>query len=173
MSYDLADIAAKFRLDGDFASADEIGDGNINGTWKITCRRGDKECAYILQRINTYVFKDPEGVMRNIALVTDHVEKAYRKAGIPPEGRVLKVIPTRDSGLYYRTAEGDYFRIYNFIEGARAYNKIDSPASFREAGRGFGEFGRLLDDFPASQLVESIPGFHDTVRRFAEASLLL
>ena len=167
MPNETAAVAAHFSLDGDVESIREIGDGNINNTWKITCRDGGRVNEYILQRINTYVFRDPVSVMRNITLVTGHIARAYENMGVSPEGRVLKVIPAADGAAYYHAEDDGWYRVYGFIGGASAFNQIDSPALFREAARGFGEFARLLSDFPADSLIESIPGFHHTVRRFA------
>ncbi|MBR3503034.1 MAG: aminoglycoside phosphotransferase family protein [Clostridia bacterium] len=167
MAYDILPLLPHFRFEGAFETASEIGAGNINATYHITCRLpdgGKKE--YLLQRINTYVFKDPVGVMRNIDLVTRHIERAYRAQGVDPARRVLRVIPTREGGLFHRTDTDDYWRAYNFVTGATAFDRIESPAAFREAARGFGEFQRLLTDFPAAGLAETIPGFHHTARRF-------
>ena len=174
MAYDIASLLSHFRFEGTFEQAREINAGNINATYRLTYRLpGGGQRDYLLQRINTYVFKDPVGVMRNIDLVTRHIESAYRAMGVDPARRVLRVIPA-DDGLYYRTETDDYWRAYNFITGATAYDRIESPAAFREAARGFGEFQRLLTDFPAGTLAETIPGFHHTARRYQafEASVV-
>ena len=167
MAYDILPLLPHFRFEGDFDSYSEIGAGNINATYHLVYRLPDgHKREYLLQRINTYVFKDPVGVMRNIDLVTRHVEQAYQAKGIDPARRVLRVIPTLEGGLFHRTETDDYWRAYNFITGATACDHIESPAAFREAARGFGEFQRLLTDFPAAELSETIPGFHHTARRF-------
>ncbi len=167
MAYDIAALLPRFQFEGEFDKALEISAGNINTTYHLVYRLpGGEKKEYLLQRINTYVFKDPVGVMRNIDLVTRHIERAYQARGIDSARRVLWVIPAADGGLFYRTEADDYWRAYNFIAGATAYDRIESPADFREAARGFGEFQRLLTDFPAAELAETIPGFHHTARRY-------
>jgi len=167
MSHDITPLLPHFRFEGTFGQALEINAGNINTTYRLVYRLPDGGTRdYLLQRINTYVFRDPEGVMRNIDRVTRHIERAYRARGIDSARRVLRVIKTTDDGLFYCTPAGDYWRAYNFIDRATAYNRIERPEDFREAARGFGEFQRLLTDFPAAELTETIPGFHHTARRF-------
>ena len=167
MAYDIMSLLPHFRFEGAFEKALEINAGNINTTYHLIYRLPDGERKeYLLQRINTYVFKDPVGVMRNIDMVTRHIENAYRAQGIDSARRVLRVIPTREGGLFHRTEDDGYWRAYNFITHATAYDRIERPDDFREAARGFGEFQRLLTDFPAGELAETIPGFHHTVRRF-------
>ena len=167
MAYDITFLLPHFCFEGEFDEALEINAGNINNTYRLIYRLPDgAKKEYLLQRINTYVFKDPVGVMRNIDLITRHIENAYRARGVDSERRVLRVIPTREGGLFYRTEDDGYWRAYNFITNATAYDRIENAADFREAARGFGEFQRLLSDFPANELVETIPGFHHTARRF-------
>ena len=167
MAYDILPLLPHFRFEGAFEAVHEIGSGNINATYHLIYRLPDGEKKeYLLQRINTYVFRDPVGVMRNIDRITRHIERAYMARGINPTRRVLRVIPTVEGGLFHRTEEDDYWRAYNFIADATAFDHIESPAAFREAARGFGEFQRLLTDFPAAELAETIPGFHHTARRF-------
>ena len=167
MAYDILSLLPHFQFEGAFVQALEINAGNINTTYHLIYRLPDgAKKEYLLQRINTYVFKDPVGVMRNIDMVTRHIERAYQAQGIDSARRVLRVIPAADGGLFYRTEADDYWRAYNFITGATAYDRIETPADFREAARGFGEFQRLLTDFPAAELTETIPGFHHTARRY-------
>mgnify|MGYP007012338454 CR=1 FL=1 len=44
---------------------------------------------------------------------------------------------------------------------------MEKPADFYESAVAFGNFQRLLADFPAETLHETIEGFHDTRARFA------
>jgi Ser/Thr protein kinase RdoA (MazF antagonist) len=43
---------------------------------------------------------------------------------------------------------------------------VQSPAQAFQAGRAFGEFQNLLIDLPGARLVETIPDFHNTSKRF-------
>ena len=164
---DIRRLLPHFQFEGRFENAMEINAGNINTTYHLIYRLENGERReYLLQRINTYVFKDPDGVMRNIMLVTEHIEKAYAARGIDSSRRVLRVIPTTDGQPLSKQSEDSCWRAYNYVDHATAYDMLEKPEHFLEAGRAFGEFQRLLTDFPAAELNETIPGFHDTLRRF-------
>ena len=160
-------ILPQFRLEGRYVSCSEICSGNINTTYHLVYALPDgTRREYLLQRINGYAFKDPMAVMRNIELVTRHIQAAYEAEGVDPSRRMLQVIHTKDDSPLYRDPEGNCWRVYNYIDNATAYDKIEKPEHFYEAGRAFGEFQRLLTDFPAAELSETIPDFHNTLKRF-------
>ena len=58
--------------------------------------------------------------------------------------------------------------MYHFLEGARSYDSIPSPAHAREAAAEFGRFQALLRDLPGPRLNETIPDFHNTPVRYAQ-----
>ncbi len=64
-------------------------------------------------------------------------------------------------------AEGDYWRVYHFINSARSYEAVESTAQAFQAAKAFGEFQKLLASLPAPRLNDTIPDFHDTPKRFA------
>lgn len=129
-----------------------ISNGFINSTYKIICNKN----SYILQKININVFPNVDGLMHNIQLVTDHI---YKKTGVG-----MYVVLTKDGKLYYQH-EDSYYRVYNFIENSVAYNSVDRPETFYQAGVGFGKFQNDLADFDATQLFDVIADFHNTLRR--------
>ncbi len=147
-------VADAFPLIGEVTDISPYGEGHINLTLLITTttRR------YILQRMNTYVFRDTEGLMANICAVTEHLSAH----GI----ETLHVVPTRDGKHYYDGGALGRFRIYDFIENTLSYQAVTDAAVFTAAGRAFGEFQRHLADFNAGVMTETIPHFHDTPRRF-------
>lgn len=160
-------ILPHFCFSGRYVSCDEICSGNINTTYHLTyALPGGETCEYLLQRINSYAFKDPIAVMHNIELVSGHIQSAYEAQGINCSRRMLRVIHTKDNQPLFQESDGSCWRAYNYISNATAYDQIKKPEHFYEAGRAFGEFQRLLTDFPASELSETIPDFHNTLRRF-------
>ena len=159
-------VLPAFRLDGTYRQVQELHSGNINGTYHLEYDHEDGVCHYVLQRVNAYVFKHPDVVNENIRRVTSHVYQSLQRDGIDPDRRVLELIPTAKDELIHRDREGEYWRVYRFIEDATAYDAVEKDEHFYEAGRAFGEFQRRLIDFPAEQLVDTIPFFHHTPRRF-------
>ncbi len=166
---DLERVIRQFLFEGRFDSVEELHSGNINHTYQLTYRQnsGDEK-RYILQQINTYAFKRPQEVMSNILLVTQHLQRAYERKGLDSNRRVLKLIPTLENGWMYRSEEDHFWRAYEYISDAFAYDRPERPEHFMEAGRAFGNFQKMLFDFPAEQLYETIVDFHNTPKRFRD-----
>ncbi len=162
----ILDVASHFSLGGTPAHIKELTAGNINMTYRLDMGEDKSAPRYVLQRINTEAFKDPAALMENIGLVTEHIRRSYEADGMDPTRRVLTFVPTDNGTLLYVAPDGGAWRAYRYVDDVTAYDSIESPAVFREAGRGFGDFQSRLSDFPAERLSETIPGFHDTLRRF-------
>ena len=159
--------ACAFAIDGEFVGASPYGSGHINDTYRAVFQRDGLESHYLLQRINHHIFKNPVSLMDNIERVTAHL--AAQVIHHPDRlRRVLTLIPTRGGGgMLHVDADGNYWRLYIFIDKAKSYNAVESPGQAFQAARAFGEFQRMLADLPAPRLHDTIPGFHHTARRFA------
>lgn len=163
---ELLQIEKNFRIDGEAESFVPYGSGHINDTFLLTCRQGNgADKKYILQRMNHEIFKDPRGLMENVVHVTSFLQNKIRSAGGDPEREALNVILTWEGEPYCRTEDGSYWRMYLFVEGATSYDAVKRPEDFYESAVAFGHFQRLLSDFPAASLHETIPDFHNTVDR--------
>lgn len=164
---ELAVIAQAFDIPGEFVSAIPTGSGHINDSYRVAFLVERKQVHYILQRINRHVFADPAALMHNIQRVTQHL--ATKLAAQPDaHRRRLTVIPTRDARAFHVDPLGDYWRAYPFIEDARTFDIVESPAQAYQAAKAFGRFQCLLADLPAPRLHDTIPDFHHTPRRFAQ-----
>jgi len=141
--------------------------GNINSTYQVEAEIEK----YILQKINKKVFTRPDEVMQNIRRVNRYLEKKVLQEGGNPDREVLHPIDTLDGTRFLIDENGDYWRMYNWIEDAKTYDNIDSPDIFYEVGAAFGEFHNRLADFPAKNLHEAIPDFHNTPKRFKDFEL--
>ena len=95
--------AYAFQMDGTPVSCREFGHGHINYTLKIDTDTGAE---YVLQRINTYVFHDPVGLMANASAVTDFIR---RKVADPR--MALHFIPTTEGLYYYRDENNQYLSL--------------------------------------------------------------
>jgi Ser/Thr protein kinase RdoA (MazF antagonist) len=167
MTPGFVDVAGHFQFTGTFLEANPYGFGHINDTYAAWFQKGDAPMhRYLLQRINHQVFRHPEELMQNIVRVTRHLRDKIIAGGGDPGRETLNLIPTVDGGSFYRTSDGQYWRAYIFIEGARTYEIAASLDRVYNAARAFGNFQRLLADFPAEQLYATIPDFHHTRKRF-------
>ncbi len=145
-----------------------FGEGHINETYAVymPTEAGD-EFAYILQRVNNNVFKDPAGVMENIFGVTEYLRNVIREEGGDPDRETLSCIKTKDGHTYFEDSEEQPWRCYNYIPNSVCYQLVEEPEQFYQSGSSFGHFLKQLGNYPASSLKETIPDFHNTVKRFA------
>lgn len=172
MSFDLEmikkDVAVKFQLQGNVTELIPYGSGHINDTFCITCALPDGgKKRYILQKMNDDIFKQPDELMENVMNVTSFLRKKIVAAGGDPERETLNVIPTID-GKNYLCDNADYWRMYIFIEDATSFDEVKQPEDFYNSAVSFGNFQRLLADYPADTLHETIVNFHNTISRFAD-----
>ena len=150
-----------FALKGNVLSVEPHGFGHINRTWKVTTDAG---AAYLFQRVNTEIFPNMDGLMRNIRMVTEHVGRKITAEGGSVMRQTMNVVPALDGRDYVRTADGCY-RVYVFIEDTTALQSPRSEEDMYETAKAFGGFQKQLADFPAEQLAEVIPNFHNTPKR--------
>lgn len=156
MKTDLNKIMAKFNIESDITS---YGNGHINDTYLTDTPR------YIIQRINTAIFKNPDELMENIMNVTDFLRNKLIENGEDPERGTLTVIKTADGKNYFRAKDGNCFRVYKFIENSKSIEDGKTYKNLYDAGASFGKFQNMLKDFPADKLHETIPDFHNTPKR--------
>jgi len=153
-NFNLHEILSKFDKD---TNTEVFGNGHINDTY--LCETSPK---FILQRINTNVFKNPDAVMENIYNVTMHIREKIKEAGGNPDRETMCIIPTKSGEIYHKTESGECFRMYTFVENSVSYDVAKRPEILMYAGHAFGKFQRMLDDFPAEKLYETIADFHNT-----------
>lgn len=158
----LREVILQFRSFDTCAAIAPVGAGNINDTYRADIQAGGNRESWLLQRLNHRVFKDPEAVMRNIRAAAAHLE---RQKDFPL--RIPAPVPTRSGQWLYCDEAGNYWRVFPFYENTYAPEHLPEPAIAYEAARAYGAFLYALRGFPAEQLVETIPGFHDTERRWA------
>ena len=139
--------------------ADVYGNGHINDTY---CVEGSD---YILQRINTSVFRNPWELMENIRNVTSFLRTKIAAEGGDPDRETLTVIPTLHGENFYQLDEENFFRVYKFIHDTKSIEDSKTPEDLFEAGIGFGHFQKMLADFPVEKLYETIKDFHHTPKR--------
>ncbi|NLY17748.1 MAG: aminoglycoside phosphotransferase family protein [Clostridiaceae bacterium] len=165
--WDFQSVVSNFEFEGEFIEAKPHGFGHINDTFAVYFRKQDGSThRYILQRINSNVFKNPEQLMENISGVTRYLREKIIEANGDPLRETLNLIPTKDNRCFYKSPEGDYWRGYIFIENACTYQVVENLGHFNNAGKAFGKFQRLLEGYPADTLHETIPDFHNTKKRY-------
>lgn len=161
----LAAAARRFKPRGGLVNIREYGHGNVHDTFLVTLEGGEAE-HFILQRVNTQVFRQPEQVMRNMRIVTDHVSGRLERDQ-PCRGRRWEVVRvlSDEAGLdYWIAPDGDFWRAISFIGGAESFDIIQNSEHAREVGFALGMFHSLVSDLPAGKLADTLEGFHITPR---------
>ena len=159
----LQQVGEHFNLPGPFFNYEEIHTGNVNHTYRADYIRDDgtgmaRIKSYLVQRVNTYAFRDPVGLMDNIDKVTEYIHQKR------PGQTCLHFHHTADRKTYL--FEGDEFwRICNYVPSV-TYDSCDDLEIVRSAAEAFGDFQMILSEFDASQLSYTIPDFHNTRKRY-------
>lgn len=154
-------IAERFKPAGKIAAIRELGDGIINDTYLVEV----SECAiehFVLQRINTNVFKQPRLVMQNMCAFARHARDRLQAKPFPRRWEVPDVLFTQDEEDCWHDIDGSFWRAIGYIQAAQTFNTVRDAAHAREIGFGLGTFQDLVHDLPLAYLADTLEGFHIT-----------
>ena len=157
----------------DFAGAvvgtARFGKGHINDTFCVYTQDEEGDCVrYILQRMSAAAFHRPDQLMQNIVGVTDYLRAVIEKNGGDAARETMTVLRTKTGGTFFTDSAGGAWRVYPFVEGTRCLQAAETPELFYASAKAFGKFQRMLKDYPAATLFETIEKFHDTEDRLAK-----
>ena len=156
------EAAEQFSPQGRIISVREYGNGNINKTFLVTLDNKEEK-NFILQCINTQVFRHPEFVMRNIRIATEHIHNRLRS--IPLAGRrweIPRVLSARDGYDFWHDPGGSLWRASSFIDHSRSFDTIKNTGHAEEVGYGLGMFHNLLSDLSPDGLSDTLKGRQET-----------
>lgn len=155
----LKEVCDLFRIEGTYVGHEMIQMGNVNKTYEVKFILPDGQPkSFLVQNVNTYAFRQPVELMENIDKVTEHI-RAKKPGQI-----ALHFHHTADRKTYVIDGE-NFWRMTNYIPSV-THDMIQDPEIVRKAGEAFGEFQMQLADFNPDELVETIPGFHNTRKRY-------
>ncbi len=158
-------VAGQFAPQGRITDIAEFGSGNIHTTFLVTLD-SEGERHFVLQRINTSVFRKPELVMQNMRICTDHIRRRLERVPLEAGRRweVPRILPARGGRDIWRAADGSCWRAISFVEGAQSFDAVKNDDHAREVGYALGLFHTLLGDLPPERLADTLEGFHITPR---------
>jgi len=165
MNFNIKSVVENFKICGTILNSVSYGSGHINDTYLITT--AENYCPdYILQRINHLIFNNVPALMNNVERVTRHIKKKLLQQGNSiPDREVLTLIPTHEDKAYYSDPEGNYWRVYIFINESYCYELVKTPQLAYQGGKIFGKFLAMLADLPEPPLTETIYDFHNIEKR--------
>lgn len=156
----LYSVLADYGLNPELLKIEIIKTGLINNTWKVK----DSYTAYIFQRINDAVFKEPGHIAWNIQLIATYLAQHY-----PEYVFVAPLTSCNGEQFVYREgAGGGYFRLFPFVAGSHSKEVLETPEQAYEAATQFGRFTKLLSGFDVSNLQITLPFFHDLSYRYEQ-----
>ncbi|GET40714.1 phosphotransferase enzyme family protein [Microseira wollei] len=159
----LVAVANQFTQSRKLIDIQAFGNGNINDTFLVTVdSTGERH--FILQRINTQVFRHPELVIQNMRTFTEHVQNRLLKAPLDRRWEVPRVLLTKDGQDYCTDGDGSFWRAISFIEGSQSFDTMQDTQQAREVGYALGMFHNLISDLPPEKLADTLEGFHITPR---------
>lgn len=139
-----------------------INQGYINSTYKLTIGVNN----YILQKINTSIFKQPEIIISNMLSVANHLKsKNYSKA-------IIEVIPNKNRN-YLTFLNGETWRMTTFVPNSVCYDKVLSKEQAFAAASAISEFHKELNDLSINRISESVEGFLDYKKRVKDFEKVL
>jgi Ser/Thr protein kinase RdoA (MazF antagonist) len=154
-------IANQFTQQGKVTAVKPLGNGNINDTFLVT-RDSSEEQNFVLQRINTQVFRQPELIMQNMCTFTEHIHNRLQQTPLNRRWEVPRVLLTKNAQDHWRVADGSFWRAISFIEGSQSYDTIGDRSHAQEIGYALGMFHNLISDLPPRKLADTLQGFHIT-----------
>ena len=153
-------IIGHFKIKGNIHAVSPLGSGHIHETYYIKTD-ADSTDDYVLQRINTRVFRNPQAVTQNISLVTSHIQKKLQEAGAADiERRVLRPVGLKSGNFLHTDATGCW-RCFHYIPDHITYDRAVNPSQVYEGGKAYGTFLQMLSDLPVDSMQATIPDFHN------------
>ncbi|MEP2280300.1 phosphotransferase [Maribacter sp.] len=140
-------ILTEFNLNGSSTDWTPLNSGLINDTYLVT----ESEQQYILQKINTQVFKNARILMDNIQFslpilyANDYAQITFL---------------TTKTGANYLIQNDEFWRMMTFIPNSTTYNTTTDINTAFEAGRIIGKFHQLLQDVDTNLYKDTLPKFH-------------
>ncbi|PKO13747.1 MAG: mucin desulfatase [Chloroflexi bacterium HGW-Chloroflexi-10] len=147
-----------FFLETSAFQVEKLAGGHIHDTWKVSIEHVPR---YILQRINTNIFIDPQRLMDNIYRVTSHLQQHY------PQHTNLRLLPTLSGQTCYSN-QSETWRMFHYIPNSFTNSIPQNPDQVYEAGRITAQFTFQMAAFPPEALYVPLPDFHNTPKRYRD-----
>jgi Phosphotransferase enzyme family len=178
-------IAEKFAGGRAIASVAPLGNGNINSTFLVTTTEPDQfvdqsvdqladqsaDIRFVLQRINQQVFRQPDLVIHNMAVLSEHLKSSVIE--LPRPWQTPCLIATQQGKYTWIDESGEYWRAISFIEDCTVCETVESVVHAKEVGYGLAMFHRLISQLPVHKLADTLPGFHITPTYLAHYAQVL
>jgi Ser/Thr protein kinase RdoA (MazF antagonist) len=161
MEFDVSSLSLIFRIPSGEYTMEYLQHGHINKTFRIT---RDGRPVYILQKINTGIFKDPDWLMANYQLVTGSLNATIWSGG--HRIKTPEIIQTKDGNLYYTDNQSYCWRLVTYIDGIEFDKVRRNENTAYEGGIAFGTFLSGVSGIDPEKLHIILPDFHSLQKRY-------
>jgi Ser/Thr protein kinase RdoA (MazF antagonist) len=134
-------------------SIEPLGNGFINDTYLVATEGK----LFVLQKINSHVFPQPEQIMANLMALNQHIGQ-FNDTQITL--KIPQLLKTETHSNFFRDKQGDYWRALSFIDNTESLEKLCNLAQAEQVGFALGQFHRITQNLDATQLYDTLPGFH-------------
>ena len=163
----MKETVAHFEIPGCLAEAIPHGSGHIHNTYLLRVEDCGRPTRYILQQINARVFRDPVALMDNVSRICNHLRRSLERERVrDPERRHLRLVATTAGNTHWVDSGGDHWRCFQFQEGTRSLDQVETERQAHETARAFGCFAARLADLEGPRLAVTIPDFHNLELRY-------
>jgi serine/threonine protein kinase len=144
----------------------ELTSGHINDTFFIETK-GTQH--YVLQRINSNVFKNAKQLILNKTAVSEYILSKIENERIAQQNyHILKFVYTKNGLPYFEDFEGNFWNVSEFIEGSKTFEKVENIEIAYEGGKLFGDFLNLTNGMDAHKILAILPNFHEMSFRYQQ-----
>lgn len=165
----LSQVLNRFCVRGKFRYALPLRTGHINDTHLVHMEGGSQHPEYVLQRINSDIFKNVGQLMENIWRVTSHLQQKIDDDSYSGEKLgTLQLVKTTDDQLFCKDTNGNCWRCFVYCRHNTSDCTQITPAIAAEGGRALGVFQSMLADLPVDTLHQTIPDFHNLSSRLTQ-----
>ncbi len=163
-------IATQFEVPGRLLSIRPVGSGNINDTFLGVYIAEFGNFCIIIQRIRKNIFPQPEIIMKNLRILSDHcIKKINEELEVSDRPwEFVQIIKTKTGEDYVLDENGDLWRGLKFIEAGVVFESVQSLEHAFEVGTTLGHFHHLVSTLPYQQLNYTLPNFHVASRALLE-----
>ena len=135
-----------------------FGNGLIHKTYILS--KGNIP-SFVLQQVNTNVFKWPDAIENNLQLLKTYLDDSTIDLILP--------LPLQNSsGALHTCINNEVFRLTKYVEGSHAIDTCVQPEQAYEAAFQFGQFTSSFAGLDISQIKATIPDFHNLTFRWKQ-----
>ncbi len=161
----LRTIAEQFDRSGSIKAIQALGNGNINDTFLVS-PNDPSQPRFVLQSINTQVFPEPQLIVQNIRILSEHIGDRLNKENLDRRWEMPVLISTKKGQDHWCSEDGSFWRAISFMENSQSFDTINNLEQAQEVGYALGMFHHLISDLPPEKLADTLEGFHITPHYF-------